>query len=224
MVDAIGQLLAVNVVAQLHPDPGGTMPMTAIDKRPVEGLVQVTSLGVAGDRQMDTKHHGGRDQALYAFAREDVVDWEIELGHSITPGWFGENLTMEGVDVSDALVGEQWRIGGDRLNAVVVEVTSPRTPCNTFARWTGEAHWVSRFTAYGRVGAYLRVVEEGSVQAGDPVEVVHLPAHGVRVSQLLRQLDPAAGRALVDAHESGQVELADEAYRRAERAVRPRAH
>ena len=217
MIPPPGHLLAVNLVAEIRPDPGGTPGITAIDKRPVEGPVGVTLLGLAGDRQMDTKHHGGRDQALYAFAREDVVPWEAELGRELKPGSFGENLTTEGVEVSDALVGERWRIGGERSDAVVVEATLPRTPCSTFATWMGEPRWISRFTAHGKIGAYLRVITAGTVRAGDPVEVVHRPAHGVTIGQLFRRLEPAAAQALVDAHAAGEIELAEKALRKATR-------
>jgi MOSC domain-containing protein YiiM len=214
-----GRLLAVNVVAEIH-RLAGESGRTAIDKRPVDGPVQVTVLGLAGDRQMETRFHGGRDQALYAFAREDVLPWEAELGHPITPGSFGENLTFEGLEVSDALIGERWRIGGDRADAVVVETTMPRTPCNRFAAWIGEPRWVSRFTAHGKVGAYLRVIVEGSVRAGDPVEVVHRPSHGVTVGQLFRRLEPAAAQALVAAHAAGEIDLTGKALRKAQRVRR----
>lgn len=223
MISPPGLLLAVNLVAEVRPDPGGEPGITAIDKRAVDGPVRVTMQGLVGDRQMDTKHHGGRDQALYAFAREDVVPWEDELGRALTPGSFGENLTIEGLEVSDAVVGERWRIGADRPDAVVVEATLPRTPCRTFATWMGEERWISRFTAHGRVGTYLRVLTEGTVRAGDPVEVVHRPAHGVTVGQVFRRLEPAAAQALVDAHAAGAIDLADKALRKATRAGRVRA-
>ena len=219
-VPEVGRLLAVNVVAEIHRAPGG-VGRTAIDKRPVEGSVGVTTLGLVGDRQMETKFHGGRDQALYAFAREDVLHWETELGRTITPGTFGENLTLEGFEVSDALVGERWLIGGDRADAVMVETTMPRTPCDRFAAWMGEPDWVKRFTAYGRVGTYLRVITEGAVRVGDPVQVVRRPGHGVTVGQMFRRLDPAAAQDLVDAHEAGEIELADKALRKARRVRRP---
>ncbi len=215
-----GRVVAVNVVAEIH-RLAGELGRTAIDKRPVDGPVEITALGLAGDRQMETKFHGGRDQALYAFAREDVLPWEAELERRIAPGSFGENLTLEGLEVSDALIGERWRIGGDRPDAVVVETTMPRTPCNRFAAWIGEPRWVSRFTAHGKVGSYLRVVTEGTVQAGDPVEVVHRPTHGVTVGQMFRRLDPAAAEALIDANGAGEIELTEKALRKARRARRP---
>lgn len=215
-----GKLLAVNVVAEIRPDPGGSMPTTAIDKRPVPGRVAVGALGVAGDRQCDTKHHGGPEQAVYAFAREDVVHWEAELDRSIPPGTFGENLTTVGLEVSDALIGEQWRIGsGD--DVVVVEVTSPRVPCMTFARWMGEQDrkWVRRFSDHGRVGAYLRVVVPGSVEAGDPITVERVPTHGVRASDLLRGLRAEHARALAKAEDAAELRLADEVRELVSRAL-----
>ncbi len=160
--------------------------VTGIDKRPVEGAVRVTApgskgtgaSGLAGDAVCDTRHHGGTDQAVYAVAREDLDDWERELGRPLPNGSFGENLTTAGVDVSGALIGERWRIGP----GLVLEVTSGRIPCRTFQGHLGEKRWVKRFTEKAAPGAYLRVVEPGEIRAGDPVEVVHRPGHGVTVA------------------------------------------
>jgi MOSC domain-containing protein YiiM len=167
------RLLAVCVVHQLRPD-AGAVGTTAIDKRPVEGAVKVKRLGLYADVQADRQHHGGDDKALYAYGQDDADFWADELGRELPPGWFGENLRLEGIDVSGAAVGERWRIGG----TVEVEVTMPRTPCATFARWVGgadERGWVRRFAAAGRPGAYLRVVRTGSIAAGDPVTVLERP-------------------------------------------------
>lgn len=219
---ATGQLVAVNVVAALHADHGRSVRTTAIDKRPVSGRVAVGVLGVEGDKQLNRKHHGGPDKAVYAFAREDVRHWEAELGRTIGPGGFGENFSTVGIEVSDALVGEQWQMGtGDR--AVVVEVTMPRQPCMTFARWMGEQDrgWVRRFTVYGRVGAYLRVVVPGAVEAGDPITVLHRPAHGVPVSAVLRWLTPDQSEALLAAAECNELNLCTQVEDQARRALVP---
>lgn len=167
------RLVAVCVVHQLLPD-AGSIGVTAIDKRAVDGPVRVGPYGVYADVQADRKHHGGLEKALYAYAQEDAVFWEGELGRELPPGFFGENLRVEGLDVNRALIGERWRIGPK----VEVEVTMPRTPCQTFARWVGgddERGWVKRFSAERRLGPYLRVVSNGRVTAGDEIVVVHRP-------------------------------------------------
>ncbi|WP_171169820.1 MOSC domain-containing protein [Streptomyces sp. I05A-00742] len=191
------RILSVNVgrdrTAADRPAEGGTFAAglaTGIDKRPVAGPVAVAApgpkgeagSGLAGDTIVTLKHHGGNDQAVYAFAREDLDRWERELGRALPAGSFGENLTTSGLDVSDARIGERWRIG-DRL---LLEVTSPRVPCRTFADWLGEAGWIRRFTQDAAPGAYLRVLEPGEVRAGDPVTVVHRPGHEVSVSFAFR--------------------------------------
>lgn len=191
-------VLAVNVVHEVRPDPGGQPGVTAIDKRPVPGPVRVTRLGLVGDRQMDTASHGGVDQALYAYAAEDARWWGAELGREIRPGQFGENLTLQAVDVSAAVIGQRWRIGGDRPDAVEVVVRAPRTPCQTFARTMDEPHWVKRFAERGAVGAYLAVAREGVVSAGDPVEVLFTPEHGVGIREVfhMERADPTRLAAL----------------------------
>jgi MOSC domain-containing protein YiiM len=161
---------------------------TSIDKQPVTGPVEIGPYGPAGDEVSDTKHHGGLDQAVYAFAREDLDSWAGELGLEIRDGQFGENLTTVGIDVNEAQIGERWRVG-----EAVLEITSVRTPCNDFKVWMGRSGydnraWVRRFAAVGRPGPYLRVLVPGAVQAGDPITVVHEPDHGVTVSTMFRAL------------------------------------
>lgn len=175
-----GRLVAVNA-GQVR-DAGWVarrQERTAIDKRPVDGPVAVGLLGLAGDEHA-YPGHGGIHQALYAYADEDAHFWEAELGRSLWPGAFGENLTTTGVDVSGAVVGERWRVG-----SVVVEVAAPRIPCKTFAGFWGVRDLVKRFTVAGRPGAYMRVVEPGCVQAGDAVEVIGRPGHAVTIADLL---------------------------------------
>jgi MOSC domain-containing protein YiiM len=161
---------------------------TSIEKLPVDGPVAAYRLGLEGDQVSDTKHHGGVDKAVYAFAREDLDFWTEELGQPIRDGLFGENLTTEGIDVNEAVVGEQWRIG-----SAVLEIASVRIPCTDFKGWMAETgyddtSWVKRFAAEARPGPYLRVVEEGLVAAGDALEVVHRPGHGVTVSTMFLAL------------------------------------
>ncbi|TVZ93327.1 MOSC domain-containing protein [Streptomyces sp. BK340] len=164
--------------------------VTGIDKRPTDGPVRVAApgpkgvggSGLAGDAVCELRHHGGYDQAVYAFAREDLDDWERELDKPLANGCFGENLTTEGLDVSGALIGERWRIGTE----VVLEVTSGRIPCRTFQGHLGERGWVKRFTRKGATGAYLRVIERGEIRAADPIEIVHRPDHTVTAAMQFR--------------------------------------
>lgn len=205
------KLLSLNVgKATAVPYTDHPSGRTGIDKLPVEGPVRVAApgapgkgpSGVAGDEVSDRRVHGGDDQAVYAFAREDLDRWEKELGRPLRNGFFGENLTTSGLDVSGALIGERWRIG----SALVLEVTCGRIPCPTFAGQVGVAKgWQKRFTQDGAPGAYLRVIEPGEIEAGDAIEIVHRPDHDVtiavqfRASTLDRSLLPrvlTAGEAL----------------------------
>ena len=159
---------------------GGT-EFTAIGKRPAAGRVLARPLGLDGDEHGDAENHGGLDQALYAYGREDLDFWTEQLGRELPDGAFGENLTTAGLDVSAALIGETWAIG-----PVVAQVTSPRIPCATFRAWTGEHGWVKRFAAAGRPGAYLRVLAEGEIGRGDRIEVLERPAERVTVAESMR--------------------------------------
>ncbi|MFD3747941.1 MOSC domain-containing protein [Nocardia sp. NPDC058633] len=159
---------------------------TAIDKRPVEGRVAVAAPGLAGDHVCDTAHHGGVDQAVYAYADEDARRWASELERALPAGWFGENLRLTGLPVSDAVIGAHCTIGDTLL-----EVSGPRVPCVTFQQWSGEPRWVKRFALRSDTGAYFRVRTEGTIGAGDEVRVVHVPDHGITVRDLFTGADPA---------------------------------
>jgi MOSC domain-containing protein YiiM len=138
--------------------------------------VAVRGVNIDGDEQADRHAHGGPDKAVYAYASEDYAWWRERLGRELRPGRFGENLTLAGVDVTAALVGERWAIG-----SVVLEVTSPRIPCWKLARRMGDPLFVRRFAEARRPGAYLRIVEEGELGAGDEVRVVAQPRHDVTI-------------------------------------------
>jgi MOSC domain-containing protein YiiM len=184
------QLLSVNI-GQPQPNPWKPVKETGIDKRPVTGPVMVTApgpkgdgaVGLAGDRVYDVMHHGGTDQAVYAYAREDLDEWAAELGRPLANGAFGENLTTAGVAVNDALIGERWRIGD-----VVLEACCPRIPCGTFQGWMEQRGWIKRFTEAAKPGAYLRVISPGLISAGDPVAIEYQPAHDVTVAVTFRAL------------------------------------
>lgn len=167
---------------------------TGIDKRPSAEPLEIRApgsrkdglgSGVVGDSVCNRRYHGGDDQAVYAYAREDLDRWATELNRNLTNGMFGENLTTTGVDVTGALVGERWAVGA---NGLVLEVTSPRTPCRTFTTWLGIRGWMKTFTAAALPGAYFRVITPGVVRAGDAIEIVSRPDHAVSVGVVFRAL------------------------------------
>ncbi|PZF64930.1 MOSC domain-containing protein [Curtobacterium sp. MCPF17_047] len=170
---------AVCRVEQLLRD-SGTIGITAIDKRPVDGPVRVRPLGLHADVQADRKHHGGEDQAVYVYADEDAAYFAEQLDRPIPPGLFGENLRTTGIDVTGLVIGERLRIG----DTLELEVTIPRTPCGTFARRMQVDRWVKRFAEEGRPGAYFRVRRSGVVAAGNAVTVLDRPEHGVTIGQM----------------------------------------
>lgn len=149
---------------------------SGIDKRAVEGRRTVADDHVVGDAVVDLTVHGGTDKAVYAYATEDTLWWEAVLGRDLWPGAFGENLTLQGVDCTNSVIGDRLRIG-----SMVLEISQPRVPCATLAKHLGDPTMVRRFAHARRPGIYFRIVEPGDVGAGDPVELVSRPEHGVTV-------------------------------------------
>jgi MOSC domain-containing protein YiiM len=181
--------------------------MSSIFKDPVEGRVRAVGANLEGDRQADLRVHGGADKAVYVYAREDIAWWAQALGRDeVGPGWFGENLTTEGIDVTGAVVGERWRIGDAEF-----EVSQPRLPCAKLGIRFGHGRMVKAFAKASRPGAYLRILREGSVGAGDEIERLHRPKHGVTVELVSRAflLDPSLQREAAKAPELA-ASLADE--------------
>lgn len=191
-------------VGRPKPEPNHGRYRTGIDKRPVPG-VRVSApgprygdgSGVAGDHVGDLRYHGGANKAVYAFAREELDWWEGQLQRGVPDGWFGENLTTEGLDLERLLINQRLRVGDE----VVLEVSVPRTPCVTFAGHMRERAWVRRFAERGRCGVYLRVAVPGTIAAGDLVEVLEPPAHDVDMLTAFAAAmgDDAAARRVVDA-------------------------
>ncbi|MEZ0050005.1 MOSC domain-containing protein YiiM [Mycobacterium sp. MAA66] len=186
-------VLTVNL-ASPRANPDKDHLLTGIDKRPTADGIPVRApgpmhgglgSGLVGDTIGDQQVHGGDDQAVYAYAREDLDDWQTRLGRVITNGSFGENMTTGGLEVTNALIGERWQIGG---GGPLLEVSEPRIPCRTFAAWLEIGGWIKTFTEQAVPGAYLRVVTPGTLHAGAPIEVVERPAHDVTVSQVFRAL------------------------------------
>jgi MOSC domain-containing protein YiiM len=186
----VARLDSVNV-GRPRPNPHKEVGWTGIGKQPTFEPVEVrapgpktTGLGsgLVGDFIGDGKHHGGIGQAVYAFQREDLDEWEQRLGRALPNGFFGENLTTVGLEVNEALLGERWRVGSE----LVLQVTTPRIPCSTFRGWMGEKGWARTFTAAGRPGAYLSVIAPGTIMTGDAIEVVRRPDHDVTISMAFR--------------------------------------
>jgi MOSC domain-containing protein YiiM len=230
----VATVISVNLAVP-GPNPAKDVGITGIDKRPVEGPVLVRApgrkgtlptdrtSGLVGDHIFDTPNHGGDDQAVYAYAREDLDRWQLELGRDLPGGTFGENLTTAGIEVTGALIGERWRIGAD----VVLEVSCPRIPCGTFSYWMAEQGWQKRFVVAAVPGAYLRVIAAGEVRAGDPIVVVARPDHDVTIGLAFRAMtrEPEHLPRLVgvDALPAGIRDRAERRTREAARGGSPRS-
>jgi MOSC domain-containing protein YiiM len=189
----VATVLSVNVArVRTNPDPRAVSNVTGIDKVGVTESVMVRApgpmhggvgSGLVGDTIGNHKVHGGDDQAVYAYAREDLDGWEIQLQRELTNGMFGENLTTSGVDVTGARIGERWHVGTDGL---VLEVSAPRTPCRTFQAFLNLNHWIKTFAQAGKPGAYLRVISPGTVRAGDAITIDYRPDHDVTIGLVFR--------------------------------------
>ncbi len=181
MTTAAGRVLSVNVGSAREFEYGGRRARSAIWKSPVAGRVAARGVNLAGDDQADRKAHGGPDKAVYAYAVEDLRWWERQIGRGLTPGEFGENLTTEGIEVNDALVGERWGIG-----TTVLEVSGPRVPCWRLGVRMNDNVFPRRFTEALRPGPYLRIVVEGELGAGDEIRVVERPGHDLTIRDVFR--------------------------------------
>lgn len=172
---------------------------TGIFKQPLAGPIQITCDGLPGDFIGDKKHHGGPDQALYIYGGADYEWWTAELGRELSPGTFGDNLTIEGLSSADFAIGDILQIG-----EVTLQVTSPRIPCGTLAGRMGDPQFVKRFRAAERPGLYCRVLREGQAQAGDPVSLELYNGERISVQESMRdyyepKLSEAAIRRYLDA-------------------------
>jgi MOSC domain-containing protein YiiM len=190
------KVLSVNVARpRENPDPRGQSKITGIYKRPTTEAVMVRApgpmhgglgSGLVGDTIGNPRVHGGDDQAVYAYAREDLDDWETKLDRTLTDGMFGENLTVTGIDVTGARIGERWRVGSEGAGGPLLEVSGPRTPCRTFAAFLDLNHLIKTFLRAAIPGADLRVIEPGTVRAGDEITIEHRPDHDVTVELVFR--------------------------------------
>ena len=181
MTTTAAKVLSVNVGTVREFEYNGHPAKSAIWKSPAVGRIGVRGVNLAGDDQADRKAHGGPDKVVYAYAVQDIRWWEQEIGRPLAYGEFGENLTTEGIDVNNALVGERWEIG-----STVLEVSEPRIPCWRLGVRMNDRMFPRRFTQALRPGAYLRIVVEGDVGAGDEIRVVERPDHDLTIRDVFR--------------------------------------
>ena len=176
------KLLSVNVSLPKQVPYQGKIITTGIFKEPVSDRVMVHALNIQGDGQADRKVHGGRDMAVYAYPFEHYEFWEETLGRSGFPfGQFGENLTVEGLTEETVRIGDVFRVGG-----ALLQVTQPRIPCYKLALRMGEgADFPKRFQDSGRLGFYLRVIEEGEIGAGDLIERVDTDGWSLTIAEFI---------------------------------------
>jgi MOSC domain-containing protein YiiM len=179
MTNSAGVVRSVNVGQPQELELQGQPHKTGIFKQPVAGRVRIFGNSVEGDVQADLRVHGGPYKAVYSYALEDYAWWEQELGTTLAPATFGENLTLEGISTTDALIGERWAVG-----SAVLAVTQPRQPCWKLAAKMQDKTFVRRFREAGRSGAYLSIIREGDVAAGDPVEVISRPSHPISIGMI----------------------------------------
>lgn len=212
-----GEVLAVCVVARLTA-VSGRVGVSGIDKQPVEGPVKVRDLGLFGDIQADRAHHGGIEKAVYVYSDESMAWWAEELGRDLPYGHFGENIRTRGVDVDGAVFGERWRIG-----TATFEVSMVRNPCDTFRQWMGIDGWVKRFQHKGWCGTYLRVIEPGEIEAGDAVEILSRPGHGVTVSEWFTNRSPENAEKLAASAAAGEWTMGERMTHHVELALSRRA-
>jgi MOSC domain-containing protein YiiM len=174
-----GVVHSINVGAPRIVPWGGRSVTSAIWKEPISGRVAVAGVNLVGDDQADRRVHGGPDKAVYSYSTEDYAWWSLELGTTLGPATFGENITTGGIDLTASVIGTRWHVG-----SAVLEVAQPRQPCFKLGMRMGDAQFVDAFGGAGRPGAYLRIIEEGEIGAGDAIVVAEVPAHGLTIADL----------------------------------------
>jgi len=185
---ASGLVLSVNVGRPTELRTPKRVVLSSIVKHPISGPVTARGVNLEGDEQADKANHGDFSKAVYAYAREDAAWWEEVIGRPLAYAAFGENLSTSKIDLTQARIGDRWRIG-----TVELQVTGPRIPCYKLAAVMDDPGFVRRFAQAGRPGAYLSIAREGKLRAGDRIEVVSRPEHGVTVGMVANAtlLDPS---------------------------------
>ena len=180
VIGKTGRVRSINIAATSQAQSwSGSGNRTGINKQSVQGLIHFGPEGVVGDTVVDRKHHGGYDKAVYAYAYEDALWWAERIGRDIPAGSFGENLTTEGIDVTNAVIGERWQIGD-----LLLEVAEPRIPCSVFSGFWDRPTLIKEFTEANRSGAYLRIIDEAMIEKGNAISVASRPTHGITIANV----------------------------------------
>lgn len=174
------KLLSVNVGTPKEHNWLGQPVTTSIFKFPVEGEVQVRTLNLAGDAQSDLKVHGGVDKAVYVYPHEHYAYWSERGIRPLQMGNFGENLTVEGLLESEVHIGDELEIGSARF-----AITQPRSPCYKLQVRFNRPEMTKLFYNSRRFGWYLKVVQEGSLHAGDSISIVRRDENAVSVADII---------------------------------------
>jgi len=202
------QLISINIGKERQQQRKDHIETTGIYKMPAYGPIEIKSLGIEGDAICDTKNHGGPDQALYIYGGGDYKWWSDELGKELAPGTFGDNLTISDLESAAFNVGDTIHVG-----EVIVQVTSPRIPCGTFATRMGDPQWVKKFRAAERPGLYVRVIKEGVIKAGDPVTVEKYTGEALSILQMYRDhYEKNITKALIERHLNAPIDIRTRNY------------
>ena len=175
-------ILSVNVGQPRELQLEGRVVLTSIFKSPVQGRLKVQKHNIEGDRQADLRVHGGPNKAVYAYASESYSHWRQELPDSdLVFGAFGENLTLSGLTEEDAQIGDRYQVGSS-----VLEVTQPRMPCFKLNLRFNRGDMVKRFWRNGHSGIYFAIYEEGELQVGDEIHLLHREVNSVSIADVVR--------------------------------------
>jgi MOSC domain-containing protein YiiM len=175
-------LISVNIGQERTQQRKTFIETTGIYKFPVQESVEIKSLGIEQDVICDKKSHGGPDQAIYVYGGADYAWWSRELRKEISPGTFGENLTISDLESAQLNIGDFIHVGN-----VTLQVTAPRIPCGTFATRMDDPQWVKRFRYAERPGLYCRVAKEGFVKAGEPVSIERYTNETISLLEMFRE-------------------------------------
>ncbi|WMX12690.1 MULTISPECIES: MOSC domain-containing protein [unclassified Aureispira] len=159
----------------------GKTVQTSIFKQPIHGKQSVSFLNIVGDQQADLRYHGGRDKAIYSYDLSHYEAWKKQLHRDEWSfGLFGENLSTEGLDETQVLIGNIYQIG-----SVVIQATQPRIPCFKLNICFDREDMTSLFYNFKRYGIYFRVLEEGTLEAGDTIKLIESSPYAISIQDLV---------------------------------------